>query len=320
MAGAKPQIWRMFAGKDHYQWRNWIRLGVMAIGRGQDIRIESLRDCTYADIEDIFVDEYGDTRGARFEAEQFWRFAVEAREGDLVCVYDMGSVLGIGIIVGDFQYVDDSLSDDNSVFACRRDVEWLRITRQGLSEFHKSALWQLNQGSIVRIDDERVKSAVRLWAHSGADESIRDISKESDSEIGEDEYEKRTGRVTRTAVKRDSKKAGKFRRANNMSCQICGSSIRLPDGRRFVEVHHIRPLGTPHNGADRMSNMICLCPNHHVEMDLGAFYIDSKSRTVVHFDRRSSAHGKEVDSVRKEWPDAQSLKYHKTVICDEWAK
>jgi hypothetical protein len=52
-------------------------------------------------------------------------------------------------------------------------------------------------------------------------------------------------------------------------CQICGLTIELPNGRRYAEAHHIRPLGTPHNGPDVAKNILCLCPNHHVELDYG---------------------------------------------------
>jgi predicted restriction endonuclease len=46
-------------------------------------------------------------------------------------------------------------------------------------------------------------------------------------------------------------------------------TIELPDGRRYAEAHHIRPLGSPHNGPDVAGNILCLCPNHHAELDYG---------------------------------------------------
>ena len=42
----------------------------------------------------------------------------------------------------------------------------------------------------------------------------------------------------------------------------------------YAEAAHIQPLGMPHNGPDQISNMLCLCPNHHVMFDLGGFVID----------------------------------------------
>lgn len=33
--------------------------------------------------------------------------------------------------------------------------------------------------------------------------------------------------------------------------------------------HHIQPLGIPYNGPDVIGNILCLCPNHHAELDYG---------------------------------------------------
>ena len=41
----------------------------------------------------------------------------------------------------------------------------------------------------------------------------------------------------------------------------------------YAEGAHIRPLGEPHNGADVPGNILCLCPNHHVLLDRGAFSV-----------------------------------------------
>ena len=55
-------------------------------------------------------------------------------------------------------------------------------------------------------------------------------------------------------------------------CQVCG--IRLEcEGGPYAEAAHVRPLGRPHDGPDELSNVLCLCPNHHVLFDNGAFSI-----------------------------------------------
>ena len=51
-------------------------------------------------------------------------------------------------------------------------------------------------------------------------------------------------------------------------CQLCGSpGFHLPDGRAFLETHHVIPLAE--NGADSASNVVALCPNHHREAHYG---------------------------------------------------
>ncbi|MBM82328.1 MAG: HNH endonuclease [Planctomycetaceae bacterium] len=57
-------------------------------------------------------------------------------------------------------------------------------------------------------------------------------------------------------------------------CQICGFSIQLPDGTAYSEAHHIKPLGTPHDGPDIEQNIIVLCPNHHAMCDYGVVPLD----------------------------------------------
>jgi predicted restriction endonuclease len=57
---------------------------------------------------------------------------------------------------------------------------------------------------------------------------------------------------------------------HNYECQICGDTIMLPEGLRYAEAHHIQPLGAGHKGPDIRENILCVCPNHHAELDLGA--------------------------------------------------
>ena len=63
--------------------------------------------------------------------------------------------------------------------------------------------------------------------------------------------------------------AREVKRLHDWKCQICGSTILLPDDTRYAEAHHIRPLGGEHQGEDASGNVLCLCPNHHAECDLG---------------------------------------------------
>jgi len=64
-------------------------------------------------------------------------------------------------------------------------------------------------------------------------------------------------------------------------CQVCGLSVVLPRGQRYVEVHHLRPLGGKHAGQDILGNMIVLCPNHHIAFDYGAIAVEPRTFQVV---------------------------------------
>jgi putative restriction endonuclease len=73
-------------------------------------------------------------------------------------------------------------------------------------------------------------------------------------------------------VVRDTKQAKKLKLHYDHSCQVCGTRITTAAG-AYAEAAHIRPLGAPHNGPDTADNIICLCPNHHGMVDLGAFAV-----------------------------------------------
>jgi predicted restriction endonuclease len=43
--------------------------------------------------------------------------------------------------------------------------------------------------------------------------------------------------------------------------------LEISPGEFYVEAHHLKPLGRPHDGPDVAQNMICVCPNCHVLLD-----------------------------------------------------
>ncbi len=72
--------------------------------------------------------------------------------------------------------------------------------------------------------------------------------------------------ITETEAGRQLKELYHYR------CQICGVRLTTPIG-PYVEVVHIRPRTTPHDGPDSGENMLCLCPNHHILFALGSIAI-----------------------------------------------
>jgi len=72
---------------------------------------------------------------------------------------------------------------------------------------------------------------------------------------------------------RDSAVAREVKAIYDFTCQACGISIEGFEGRRYAEGAHVRPLGKPHLGADLLTNLLCLCPNHHTQLDNGGLFI-----------------------------------------------
>lgn len=78
-------------------------------------------------------------------------------------------------------------------------------------------------------------------------------------------------------ILRDTDLARQIKALHDYRCQICGLTIQLPDGSFYAEAHHIQPLGAPHDGLDTRGNIICVCPNHHAELDYGVISISADS-------------------------------------------
>jgi len=75
---------------------------------------------------------------------------------------------------------------------------------------------------------------------------------------------------------RDSEVSRHVKRLYGYRCQACGTGIDDFRGTPYAEGAHVRPLGRPHLGADVMSNLLCLCPNHHAQLDLGGARISNE--------------------------------------------
>ncbi|SCD32300.1 HNH endonuclease [Streptomyces sp. DvalAA-19] len=85
----------------------------------------------------------------------------------------------------------------------------------------------------------------------------------------------RAPRRSRTSSQpvRDSQLVERIKVMYEHTCQVCGARVETQHS-HYSEAAHIRGLGRPHHGPDRLSNLLCLCPNHHVEFDRLAIYID----------------------------------------------
>lgn len=84
---------------------------------------------------------------------------------------------------------------------------------------------------------------------------------------------------TTTRVVRDTAMSRRVKEVYDYTCQVCGTRLDTPAG-PYAEGAHIKPLGIPHNGPDVESNILCLCPNHHVLFDDGAITLTDELRVI----------------------------------------
>jgi putative restriction endonuclease len=73
-------------------------------------------------------------------------------------------------------------------------------------------------------------------------------------------------------IVRDTELGRRVKALYGHQCQVCRTVLECQGG-HYAEAAHVRPLGRPHDGPDELSNLLCLCPNHHVLFDNGGFSI-----------------------------------------------
>jgi len=61
--------------------------------------------------------------------------------------------------------------------------------------------------------------------------------------------------------------------------QICGTRLTTAVG-AYAEGAHILPLGGGYNGPDLTSNVLCLCPNCHIQLDHGGLFVTDELDVV----------------------------------------
>jgi len=104
---------------------------------------------------------------------------------------------------------------------------------------------------------------------------------------------------------RDSVMAREIKDLYGFHCQVCGLAVPAFDGRTYAEGAHVRPLGRPHLGHDVKTNLLCLCPNHHTQLDTGGLFItddavaiDASTRSAIAVLRWRKDHRVSVDNFR----------------------
>lgn len=160
--------------------------------------------------------------------------------------------------------------------------------------------------SVVDAWEETGKSGFKICrfrlVYSGENVE-RKTAEEIEIELDHEIRDKKRVLGTVLRIVRDSKIAHDIKILYNHKCQVCNIAIPTKNG-FYSEGAHIKPLGKPHNGDDSLANLICLCPNHHVMFDKGAFSIKDN------FDLIGKENGK-LTIIDKHKIDKNNLLYHR---------
>ncbi|HET6856620.1 MAG TPA: HNH endonuclease [Streptomyces sp.] len=120
---------------------------------------------------------------------------------------------------------------------------------------------------------------------------------------GETDAAERRG-FTGSRILRDIQLVKKVKRLHADRCQACSLQLATRFG-TYSQGAHIRGLGHPHHGPDELSNLLVLCPNHHVQFDTLAIHVDTNGIVRLTADgssmgelRRHPAHHISEDHLR----------------------
>jgi putative restriction endonuclease len=88
-------------------------------------------------------------------------------------------------------------------------------------------------------------------------------------------------------------------------------TLKSPGGDISIGAH-IQGLGKPHQGYDILSNMFCLCPNHHAQFDAFSFYIEPENLKIKFLD---GFDGKKINIKHK--INKKFFAYHKKMYAEK---
>ena len=103
---------------------------------------------------------------------------------------------------------------------------------------------------------------------------------EQASDLAEPEDTVRALCVTNRII-RDTPLARRVKKLHNNRCQVCNLRLTLFGEESYAEAHHIKPLGSVHQGPDVAENIMCVCPNCHAQLDYGAIKLDKATLRFI---------------------------------------
>lgn len=205
------------------------------------------------------------------------------------------------------------LKDDNLVNDFKKWHEIANVILEGRSEDVELSKKEIekHKNIVAESRGDKTKASTERIVVDVENSRLKENSKNIYEIQGERNPERRGSVVNR--IVRKSNLVQALKELYNNTCQICGCRLEIRKGIYYSEVHHIRPLGSIHQGSDTVDNTIVLCSNCHTLFDRGSIGIDEKELLVIHFDKNNRLHGRRV--LLKHTLGVENLIYHNTRIC-----
>ena len=285
------EIWKIAPGNRAEDWPVFSELGCIAIGwlEGRDFRRFKDRASVLVALEAKYgKGSKGNGDGA---AGMIWSFTHEIKQGDVVVANDAyNRAVGIGIIKGNYlppTSDDNPLHDDTTTHRHHaRLVDWVikkPVDIPGGRLFVQATLAALNDDKVAMVKQSYLAAYPGDTKLASQLEQLLGDTFAPTTPTASDVADVKPERAATTTYRilRDTALARRVKVLHKYQCQICGHTIMLADGSRYAEAHHIKPLGSPHDGFDIIGNILCLCPNHHAECDLGAVKLSMSALRFV---------------------------------------
>lgn len=182
--------------------------------------------------------------------------------------------------------------------------EWKHIVRE--------ALYQLADNPDSRV--HRVKQR-GVWQFDALDGGLA----EPDNQLEVSEGNPTPGRYRglSSTVERDQQLVNDLKELYGDMCQVCGDRRLKSPTAGFSHVHHLKPLGRPHNGPDVPENVVVVCPNHHEDFENGMLTVDPQTLTVRHY-YDDGADGQKIATKEGHEIAPRYVWYHNRVRAKDW--
>lgn len=230
---------------------------------------------------------------ARQHKSDEWTVLSDARPGDVVLIYFIAPTQAIvaHAVVESKAEKDQSGDWKGKYLAKIGNVKMLNGKQWALKSLRKSFPrwgWLTTPRGATHVPKDvafQLAPSIKSTSSGRSNSPRQQGSRVSgiDTATPDPDYTPRVDSVVSRIV-RETATSAELKKLYGWKCQVCSDRIVVPSlagSRYYVEVHHLRPLGTPHDGRDNICNMLVLCPNCHVRFDLLGLAIKPGTNRVV---------------------------------------
>jgi len=152
-----PHYWKISPGEGAEYWDEFKKLDCIAIGWG---RIGDLRKFNSQEKIKDFITREGWEGRLSYTSEQLWWLSHEMQMGDTVFAYGGKRILGVGEIVGEYEFKQDDVMH----FAHRRPVQWIYLESKPIGNLPNELQGKLTKReTIIPLSEHEGQQVIALY-------------------------------------------------------------------------------------------------------------------------------------------------------------